>query len=67
LIQRKVDWVFAYDSERVVANSAAVLGRPVPKRPVCRTLDRTPAQSPFFLSLAGQNPVAKLFRVVNNR
>jgi len=66
--KRKIDWVFGYDSGRVTLNSAEVLGRKqIASRPLCQVLDRTPTQAPAFLVLAGQNPAAKLFRVVNNR
>jgi hypothetical protein len=64
---REVQWVFASDADRVAGNCATVLGhRSIPRHPFCEILDRTPAQAPPFLSLAGQNAAAKLFRVVNN-
>ena len=67
LDKRRVDWVLAYDSDRVTTNSAAVLGTSAPERPQGRLLDRTPAQAPPFLVLAAQNQTAKIFKVVNNR
>jgi hypothetical protein len=68
LDRRRVDWVFVYDSQRVELNSAAVLGiSPIPGWTFCRLLDQAPSQAPAFLALAGQNPTAKLFRVVNKR
>jgi hypothetical protein len=67
LLQHKVDWVVAYDSDRVTSNSAAILGTSVPERPLGRFLDRTPAQAPPFLVLAGQNQAGKILKVVNNR
>jgi hypothetical protein len=67
LTSRKVEWVFAYDSERVAENSAAILARPVPERPLCRCIDRTPTQAPRYLVFSSQNGVGRLFRVVNNR
>jgi hypothetical protein len=63
LRQRKVAWVFTYDADRVAANSAAILGIPVPAHPLCAILDRTPSQAPPFLVLAAQNGTCKLFRV----
>src|SRR5205807_3470502 len=42
LKQRQAAWVFAYDSDRVTQNSAAVLNEPFPVNPLCRVLDRTP-------------------------
>ena len=56
-------WVLAYDADRTGANSAALLGFPVPENPLSRVLDRTPGQAPAFLQLAAQNSVCKLFRV----
>jgi hypothetical protein len=67
LDKRRVDWVVAYDSDRVTISSAAILGTTVPQHPLARLLDRTPAQAPPFLVLAAQNQTAKIFKVVNNR
>lgn len=61
--KRKVAWVLAYDADRTVANSAFILGVPVPENPLGRVLDRTPSQAPRFLEFAAQNPACKLFRV----
>lgn len=63
LVKNKVGWVFAYDAERTVANSAALLGVAVPENPLGRVLDRTPGQAPAFLQLSAQNAASKLFRV----
>jgi hypothetical protein len=63
LLQNKVAWVFAYDGERTVANSAAILGVSPPKRTMAAILDRTPSQAPPFLQLSFQNSACKLFRV----
>lgn len=63
LKKRHVAWVFAYDSERVAQNSAAILKRPVPLQPLCGVLDRTPSQAPPFLIFFAQNPTCKLYRV----
>ena len=59
----QVAWVFAYDSDRVAQNSAAILREPLPSQPLCRTLDRTPSQAPPFLFFYAQNPTCKLYRV----
>ena len=59
----RVAWVFAYDSDRVAENSAAILNEPLPSRPLCRVLDRTPSQAPPFLSFYAQNPTCKLYRM----
>jgi len=58
-----VAWVFAYDSQRVTQNSAAVLNEAVPTGPLCRVLDRTPSQAPPFLIFSAQTPACKLYRV----
>ncbi len=58
-----VAWVFAYDSQRVTQNSAAVLNEAVPADPLCRVLDRTPSQAPPFLIFSAQTPACKLYRV----
>jgi hypothetical protein len=63
LEKRHVAWVFAYDSERVAQNSAAILNEPLPREPLCRVLDRTPSQTPPFLIFSAQNPTCKLYRV----
>lgn len=63
LLKSKVKWVFAYDADRTVTNSAQILGIPAPETPLGRVLDRTPSQAPPFLKLAAQNPACKLFHV----
>jgi hypothetical protein len=67
LEKRHVAWVFAYDYDRVAENSAAILNEPLPSRPLCRALDRTPSQAPPFLIFYAQNPTCKLYRVVVER
>ena len=62
-----VAWVFAYDSERVAQNSAAILNEAIPPHPVCRVLDRTPSQAPPFLIFSAQNAACKLYRVTVGR
>jgi hypothetical protein len=63
LEKRHVAWVFAYDSDRVAQNSGVILNEPVPSRPLCRVLDRTPSQAPSFLVFSAQTPACKLYRV----
>jgi hypothetical protein len=67
LERRHVAWVFAYDSDRVAQNSAAILEEPIPREPLCRVLDRTPSQAPPFLIFSAQNPTCKLYRAVVER
>jgi len=63
LHKHNVAWVFAYDSQRVTQNSAAVLNEAVPADPLCGVLDRTPSQVPPFLIFSAQTPACKLYRV----
>lgn len=67
LKKREAAWVFAYDTERVAQNSAAVLNKPLPPHPLCRVLDRTPGQAPPFLLFSAQNATCKLYRVAIER
>jgi hypothetical protein len=69
LSKHKTAWVLAYDSERVVQNSSAILGTPAAAgaRSLSFVLDRTPARAPQFLSFSAQNGAGKLYRVVSNR
>jgi hypothetical protein len=67
LEKRHVAWVFAYDSDRVAQNSAAIVNEPLPRQPLCRVLDRTPSQAPPFLIFSAQNPTCKVYRVAVER
>jgi hypothetical protein len=67
LKRRRVDWVLAYDSDRVAQNSAAILNEPVPRAPLCRALDRTPSKAPQFLVFSAQTPACKLYEVTVER
>jgi hypothetical protein len=67
LQKRRVTWVFAYDSERVAQNSAAVLNQELPLHPLCRVLDRTPGQAPPFLIFSAQTAAFKLYRLAVER
>jgi hypothetical protein len=62
LRNRRVEWVLAYDWDRVAQSSAGLLGASVPDRAIGRILDRTPGLAPPYLVLSGQNQAAKLFR-----
>ena len=64
LQNHKAEWIFAYDSERVAQNSAAILSQAAPALPLCRVLNRTPGQVPPFLIFAAQNGTCKLYRTV---
>jgi hypothetical protein len=65
LRKRRVDWIFAYDWDRISQNSANLLQRTSSARSIGRILDRAPGQAPGFLVLSGQNGAAKLFRFVD--
>jgi hypothetical protein len=67
LQNHRVTWVFAYDSDRVAQNSAAILNQPLPLHPLCRVLERTPGQVPRFLTLSAQTAAFKLYRVADER
>lgn len=67
LEERRVAWVFAYDSDRVAQNSAAILNEPRPLQPLCRVLDRTPSRAPPFLIFSAQTPTCKLYGVAVGR
>jgi hypothetical protein len=62
-----VAWVFAYDSDRVAQNSAAILNEPIPRESLCRVLDRTPSHAPRFLVFSAQTSACKLYRVAVER
>jgi uncharacterized membrane protein len=63
LQETRVKWVVAYDAGRVLANSAELLGVPVPQNALGQVLDRAPSQAPPDFQLAAQNSAAKLFLV----
>ena len=67
LAKRHVAWVFAYDSDRVAQNSAAILNEPLPRESLCRVLDRTPSHAPRFLVFSAQTSACKLYRVAVER
>ena len=62
LRNRRVEWVLAYDWERVAQNSGDLLRATAPDHAIGRILDRTPGQAPPYLILSGQNQTAQLFR-----
>jgi hypothetical protein len=65
LRNRKVNWVMAYDFERVAQNSSAILGlAAVPRDALCVVLSRTPSRAPSFLILSAQNGTGELYRTV---
>lgn len=65
LERHQVEWVIAYDWDRVAQNSARLAGVTPAEHVLGRILDRTPASAPAYLVLSGQNRTAKLFRFVD--
>lgn len=63
----QVAWVFAYDSDRVAQNSAAILSEPLRRETLCRILDRRPSQAPSFLVFSAQTSACRLYRVAVER
>jgi hypothetical protein len=63
LANRNVDYVIAYDSDRVTTNSAAILGQAGSALSPGRILDRTPTQAAALFVLKEQIGAFKLFRV----
>ena len=49
LRRRQVQWVIVDDPERVIAQSAALLGVTPPDKPLAKTLMETPEEAPGFL------------------
>ena len=62
LRNRPVDWVLAYDLDRVSQNAANLLVIAIPDDAVGRVLDRTSGRAPPYFVLSGQNQAANLFR-----
>ena len=63
LAKHRVAWVVGYDADRVIQNSAAILGKAAPGRCLARVLDQRPMQAPVLLLLSAQNGTAKIFQV----
>ncbi len=63
LENQKVDWVVAYDSDRVTANSAAIVSLPASPLALGHLLDRAPTRAPAFFMLIEQVGDFKVFRV----
>jgi hypothetical protein len=63
LRESRIDWVLAYDADRTLANSSALLGLPPRENSLGRVLDRTPSQAPSFLRLFSQNGTCKVIHV----
>jgi hypothetical protein len=64
LRKRSVNYVIAYEPARVISNSAQVLGRPPPERPMAETLYNDPGAAPSFLHLVYENKFFKVFEFV---
>lgn len=64
--RHQVNWVVAYDAERLAVNCAGILHRPIAPEALCYTLDRHPSAAPAFLTLVRQTARFKLYRVMMN-
>ena len=63
LRRRCITWIFVYDSDRVLENSAAILNAPIPNNALGRILDRNPSRAPNFVHLKFQNGFGKLYSI----
>ncbi len=63
LRRQRIAWIFVYDSDRVLENSAAILNAPIPEDSLGQILDRNPSRAPDFVQLKLQNGSGKLYRV----
>ena len=66
LRKRSVKYVIAYEPSRVISNSAQVLGRLPPEKPLGETLYDNPLGAPSFLRLAYENKFFKVFEFVDS-
>jgi hypothetical protein len=58
---RQARWVVAYEPDRVIGNSAQILGLAVPKRPLAATLYTAPDRAPPFLRPVFRNRFFKIY------
>ena len=64
ILQRRcITWIFVYDSDRVLKNSAAILNAPIPSDALGKIMDRTPSRAPNFVRLKFQTSFGKLYTV----
>jgi hypothetical protein len=66
LRKRSVNYVIAYEPSRVISNSAQVLNRLPPHRPMVEILYNDPRAVPSFLRLVYENKFFKVFEFVEN-
>jgi hypothetical protein len=59
--RRAVRWVVAYEPDRIIGNSAQILGRPAPPRALATALYLQPSAVPPFLHLRYQNRFFKIY------
>ena len=64
ILQRHhVAWIFVYDSDRVLENSASILKTPIPRDALGKILDRNPSRAPYFIQLKLQSGSGKVYSV----
>ncbi|MEP7078155.1 MAG: hypothetical protein ABI795_03930 [Chthoniobacterales bacterium] len=61
-VRREARAVVSYDSARLMANSAMIMGTTAPVAPLAQLLDRQPSRVPGYLQLEYQNGSFKLYR-----
>jgi hypothetical protein len=65
LQHRGVSLVISYDAQRLVENSASILGKASSTRSLAWVLDQRPTSAPSFLTLSSQNGTVKSFEVTD--
>lgn len=63
LAARRVSYVIAYEPDRILQTSSALLGQPIPTRSMAETLYLAPQSAPPFLSLVYSNPYFRVYAV----
>ncbi|HEY8902528.1 MAG TPA: hypothetical protein VIM48_02400, partial [Chthoniobacterales bacterium] len=63
LATRQVSYVIAYEPDRILQTSSALLGQPIPSRSMAETLYLDPRSAPPFLSLVYSNPYFRVYAV----
>ncbi|MGA7213209.1 MAG: hypothetical protein WBX20_03295 [Terrimicrobiaceae bacterium] len=65
LRKRSVDYVIAYEPDRVISNSAQILGLPAPEKPIGKILYDHAHAAPPFLRLVYENRFFKVFEFLD--
>lgn len=65
LRERRIDWVVAYETSRVLSTSSTLLGIPAAQDALGAILYDRPSRAPSFLLLERETPYFKLYRVTD--